>query len=104
MRKKQPRVIGSGAGSDKVYVDISAWIAFFSAHDQNHAEADRFMREALSHSVLLITKNLVLAEVHRLILHRAGVAPAALVFARIGSSASTTILFASEVHHASALE
>ncbi len=104
MREKSSRITGSGAGKNKVYVDTSAWIAFFSARDQNHIEAERLIREAVAHGALLITTNLVLAEVHRLILHRAGVAPAAMALDRIGSSLSTSILFASEAHHASALE
>ena len=103
MRKKQLRVTGSGAGRDRVYVDTSAWIAFFSARDQNHAEAERLFREAVSRKVLLTTTNLVLAEVHRLVLHRAGVAAAALALHRIRTSTLASILFASEAHHSAAI-
>ncbi len=100
LRKKQLRPIESGAGRDRVYVDTSAWIAFFSAHNQNHAEAKRLFREAVSRNVLLTTTNLVLAEVHRLILHRVGVAAAALALERIVSSTKTSVVFASAEHHA----
>ncbi len=84
-------------------MDTSAWIAFFSARDQNHAEAERLFREAVSRKVFLTTTNLVLAEVHRLILHRVGVAAAAFALDRIGSSASVSIVFASDVDHSDAL-
>jgi len=103
LRKRQIRVTGSGAGRDKVYVDTSAWIAFFSARDQNHVEAERLFREAVSRNVLLTTTNLVLAEVHRLILHRVGVAAASLALDRIGSSGFTSIVFALGVHHTAAI-
>ena len=103
MRKKRLRPIESGAGRDSVYVDTSAWIAFFSARDQNHAEAERLFREAVVQNVLLTTTNLVLAEVHRLILHRVGVTAAALALERIVSSAKTSVVFASSTHHAAAM-
>ncbi len=103
MRKRQHRVLGGAVGEDKVYVDTRAWIAFFSARDQNHVEAERLFREAVSRDVLLTTTNLVLAEVHRLILHRAGVAAAALALDRIGSSAHVSVVFASNAHHSAAI-
>jgi predicted nucleic acid-binding protein len=104
LRKKQLRTIGSGgAGQHRIYVDTSAWIAFFSARDQNHAEAERLFRQAASRNVLLTTTNLVLAEVYRLILHRVGAAAAALALDRIESSARTAIAFASEAHHTVAM-
>jgi predicted nucleic acid-binding protein len=86
-----------------VYVDTSAWIAFFSARDQNHAEAARMFREAVARNVPLTTTNLVIAEVHRLILHRVGVIAAALALDRIVSSAGTSVVFASSAHHAAAM-
>ena len=51
----------------------------------------------------MTTTNLVLAEVHRLILHRAGVAAAARALDRIGSSACASIVFASGANHTAAL-
>ena len=103
MRKKQLRPIGGGPGGDRVYVDTSAWIAFFSSRDQNHANAERLFREAVSRNALLTTTNLVLAEVHRLILHRVGMAAAALALQRIVSSSRTSVVFASGAHHAAAM-
>ena len=102
MRKSEVGSTGSSAGRDSVYVDTSAWIAFFSARDQNHAEAERLFQAAVSRKVSLVTTNLVLAEVHRLILHRVGAAAAGFALDRIESSALVTIVFASSAHHAAA--
>ncbi len=102
MRTRQRRPIGSAVARGSVYVDTSGWIALFSARDQNHAEADRLFREAIARNVPLITANLVLAEVHRLILHRVGAEGAALALDRIESSARVSIVFASAAHHAAA--
>ena len=70
--------------SAKLFVDSGAWIALFSARDQHHAEADALVREAIAQKVPLVTTNLVLAEVHRLLLFRAGARPA--MAARHGGS------------------
>ena len=103
MPKKPLRPIQSDAGRNRVYIDTSAWIAFFSARDQNYGQAERLFREAAARKVLLTTTNLVLAEVHHLILHRVGVAAAALALDRIQSSARTSIVFASDAHHKAAM-
>jgi predicted nucleic acid-binding protein len=103
LRRKQVRPIGGGAAGNRVYVDTSAWIAFFSARNQNHAEAERLFREAAARNVLLTTTNLVLAEVHRLILYRVGAAAATLALGRIESSTRTSVVFASEAHHSAAM-
>jgi predicted nucleic acid-binding protein len=100
LRKKRRQNIGSGAGRHSAFVDTSTWIAFFSARDQNHFAAERLIRAAAAQKALLITTNLVLAEVHRLILHRVGPVAAALALERIESSAQVAIVFASGTHHA----
>jgi predicted nucleic acid-binding protein len=51
----------------------------------------------------LTTTNLVLAEVHRLILHRVGAAAAVTALDCIGSSGFASIVFASGVHHSAAV-
>jgi predicted nucleic acid-binding protein len=99
LRKRQLQPTESRAGRDSVYVDTSAWIAFFSARDQNHAEAERLFREAVVRNIPLTTTNLVLAEIHRLILHRVGVIAAARALDRIESSARVSIVFATGAHH-----
>jgi predicted nucleic acid-binding protein len=50
-----------------------------------------------------VTTNLVIAEVHRLTLHRAGVQPALKALDRMGASASVSIQFATTDDHAAAL-
>jgi predicted nucleic acid-binding protein len=51
-------------------------------------------REAIRHKVPLLTSNLVLAEVHRLLLFRAGIRPAAAALERVDASPSVTVKFA----------
>ena len=77
----------------KLFVDSAAWLAFFSARDGRHADADRLMRDALGLKIHLVTTNLVLAEVHRLLLHRAGIRPAAAAIERIDMSKGVTVLY-----------
>jgi predicted nucleic acid-binding protein len=74
-----------------------------SRRDQYYAEADRLFRKALEQRILLVTTNLVVAEVHRLTLHRAGVQPAFKALDRMGASASVSIQFATAEDHAAAL-
>lgn len=85
-------------------MDTSAWIALFSRRDQHHREADRAFRAAVSGNVTLLTTNLVVAEVHRLLLFRAGPEAAAAALARIDGSGRVVIGFAESAHHAAARE
>lgn len=82
-----------------VFVDSGAWIAFFSARDGHHPEAERRLRRAAADRILLITSNLVLAEVHRLLLFRAGPPAARRALDVIESSALLRIVFATKDHH-----
>jgi predicted nucleic acid-binding protein len=83
-------------------VDSSAWIALFSARDQHHAAADRMFRIILKTSRRLFTSNLVLAEIHRLLLFRAGIRAAIAALERIEASHRIQIEFAGVDHHQSA--
>jgi predicted nucleic acid-binding protein len=85
-----------------VLVDSGGWIALLSARDQHHAEADTLFRRAVRDRVPLVTTNLVLAEVHRFILFRVGIRAAAVALARIESSPSVRIEFATKSHHQTA--
>jgi predicted nucleic acid-binding protein len=85
-----------------VLVDSGGWIALLSARDQHHDEADALFRRAVRERQPLITTNLVLAEVHRLLLFRAGIRAAATALARIEASAHVRIVFATAAHHAAA--
>jgi predicted nucleic acid-binding protein len=91
-----------GAAGDRVFVDTSAWIALFSRRDQHHRDADSSFRAALARRVSLLTTNLVLAEVHRLLLFRAGPAAAAAALEHIDRSGPVAIGFADATHHAAA--
>ena len=86
----------------RLFVDSGAWIALRSRRDQHHAEADRLFREALRRRIPLATTDLVLAELHRLTLFRAGVLPALRALDRIDQSPSVTVHFAGAEHHAAA--
>lgn len=85
-----------------VLVDSGAWIGFFSRRDEHHAEADRLVRRALQRKVPLLTTSLIVAEVHRLILHRVGVRAAAAVLDRIDGSPAVEIVFPDGAHHEAA--
>jgi predicted nucleic acid-binding protein len=50
----------------------------------------------------LLTTNLVLAEIHRLLLHRAGVKAAAATLEKIESSPLVEIIYADAINHQSA--
>ena len=59
-------------------------------------------REASTRRVILFTTNLVVAEVHRLLLYRAGIQPAARAIDHIATSALVRLEFATLDHHRSA--
>lgn len=59
-------------------------------------------RDAVSRRLALVTTNLVLAEVHRLTLFRAGLAPALRALERIDASPSVDVHFATADDHAAA--
>jgi predicted nucleic acid-binding protein len=88
-----------GSAPESLFVDSGAWLAFFSARDRRHADADGLFREAIRHEVRLLTSNLVLAEVHRLLLFRAGIRPAAAALERIDASPGVTVKFADIAVH-----
>src|SRR5437764_1177612 len=93
-----------GADPARLFVDSGAWLAFFSARDGLHAQADRLIRLAFARKIPLLTSNLVLAEVHRLLLYRAGIRPAAAALERIDASAGVNVVFADHSIHRSARE
>jgi predicted nucleic acid-binding protein len=70
----------------RAFVDSGGWIALVSAHDGHHAAADAIFREAARAKTSLVTTNLVLAEVHRFVLFRAGIRAASATLERIASS------------------
>jgi predicted nucleic acid-binding protein len=73
------------------------------ATDGFHAEADRAFRHAITARIPLVTTNLVVAEVHRLVLLRAGVRAASVLLERLEASPLTRIVFAGPEEHRAAL-
>ncbi|MFZ5469368.1 MAG: type II toxin-antitoxin system VapC family toxin [Myxococcota bacterium] len=88
----------------RLFVDSGVWLAFFSARDNVHSEADRLLRAAILRKIPLLTTNLVLAEVHRLLLFRAGIKPAAAALERIDASPSVLVKYADPQIHREAQE
>jgi len=95
-------VAGRRSGAS-VLVDSGAWIALLSARDHHHVEAEALFLRAARESVPLLTTTLILAEVHRFVLFRAGIRAASLALGHIESSALVRIEFATEAHHRAAL-
>jgi predicted nucleic acid-binding protein len=85
-----------------VFVDSGGWLAFFSARDQNHAAAVALFGRATAAPVRLVTTTLVLAEVHRLVLHRVGIPAAAMVLDALDGSGHLEIVFPTRDHHRAA--
>ena len=82
-----------------MFVDSGAWLAFFSASDGRHDTADALFRRAASQRVALLTTNLVLAEVHRLLLFRAGPRAAAVALRHVDESKLVTVIFPDRILH-----
>ena len=82
-----------------VFVDTSGWIAFFSRDDRNHVQADQLIARAIASRKQLLTSNLVLAEVHRLLLFRAGIRAAATALDKIATSPSVDLVLATRELH-----
>jgi predicted nucleic acid-binding protein len=99
---KPGRRIARAAVPARLFVDSGAWIALRSRRDQHHGEADRLFRNAFARRIPLLTSNLVMAETHRLTLHRAGVQPGLRALDRIDASQRVTIHFATSDDHARA--
>ncbi len=91
-------------GAAGVFVDSGAWIALFSASDGQHRAADAMFRAVRKRGIDLLTTNLVVAEVQRLLLFRAGIRPALRALELIDSSNGVRVEFATAGHHLRALD
>lgn len=98
-RPAKPAILQASA----VFVDSSAFIALFSADDSNHQRADHLFRTLLAERRPLVTSSLVVAEVHRLLLFRAGIAAARAAIGRIDAAATLRLQFPAHRHHEAAL-
>jgi uncharacterized protein len=102
MLPKTNRAIGKTGNAHSIFIDSSAWIALFSRRDQHHEEADRAFRAMVVSKRRILTTNLVLAEIHRLLLYRAGIQAAAAALEKIESSPLVEIAFADASNHQAA--
>ena len=100
MPSRPPRTAPVAAA--KLFVDSGAWIALRSRRDQYHVAADRAFRAAIDRAIPLVTTNLVIAELHRLTLFRAGYEPALRALTRIDASSSLRVHFATSADHQAA--
>jgi predicted nucleic acid-binding protein len=89
----------AGADPALLFVDSGGWIALRSRRDQYHADADHLFREAVARRITLLTTNLVIAEIHRLLLFRTGLQPARRTLQQIDASKRVTIYFPSVEDH-----
>lgn len=102
MRRAPGRGARPAGDPRRAFVDSSAWLAFFSARDDNHAAAVALFRRAIEGQAALVTSSLVVAEVHRLVLHRVGIRAAAAVLGSIDGSAHLRLVFPEITHHRAA--
>jgi predicted nucleic acid-binding protein len=102
LRKRPARRAGRTAEDRRVFVDSSAWLAYFSARDDNHTTAAALFQRAIGRRVSLVTTILVVAEVHRLVLHRVGIKAAAAVLEAIDGSTHVRLVFPAAAHHEAA--
>jgi predicted nucleic acid-binding protein len=103
LRNHGHRRTGLVAAPKKLFVDSGGWIALRSRRDQHHAEADGAFRAAIERRIPLLTTNLIIAEAHRLTLHRAGLDAARKALDRIAASGSVIVHFATAEDHVAAL-
>jgi uncharacterized protein len=102
LRRDPGRGVRPAGDHRRVFVDSSAWLAFFSARDDNHGAAVALFQRVVQRHAALVTSSLVLAEVHRLVLHRVGIRAAATVLGAIDGSAHLRLVFPDVAHHRAA--
>jgi uncharacterized protein len=96
------RFIGKTASAHSIFIDTSAWIALFSRRDQHHEEADRAFNAIVASKKRILTTNLIIAEIHRLLLQRAGIQAAAAALQKIETSSLVDVTFPDHSSHQSA--
>lgn len=100
---RRVRRAATAAAPRRVFIDSGGWIALFSARDAHHPEADRLFGEAAAKGIELLTTSLVVAEVHRFLLFRAGTEPALRAIEKMEASKLLRIIFADAAEHRFAL-
>ncbi len=84
-------------------VDASAWLALVSLNDGRHAQTEHAFVQLRTRKLPLLTTNLVLAEVQRLLLFRAGTHAARRFLALVSSAPLLTLCFPGDREHVRAL-
>jgi predicted nucleic acid-binding protein len=102
LRRHPARRMPAGGEHHRLFVDSSAWLAFFSTRDANHGAAVTLFQEAIQRHASMITSSLVVAEVHRLVLHRVGIRAGAAVLDALDGSAHLRLVFPERSHHGAA--
>jgi uncharacterized protein len=102
LRRHPARRVRPAGDHQRLFVDSSAWLAFFSRRDGKHAAAVTLFQRAIQRQAALITSSLVLAEVHRLVLHRVGIRAAAAVLGSMDASNHLRLVFPDSAHHQAA--
>ena len=87
-----------------VLVDSGGWIAQISRRDQHHAKAAALFRHAVEERMPLVTTNLIIAEVHRQLLHRTGIRAAGRALELMEASRLLSLEFVTAEHHLKARE
>ena len=82
-----------------ILVDSGGWIAQISRRDQYHRQAAALFRRAVEERMPLVTTNLVVAEVHRQLLHRAGILAARRALELIEAGRLLSLEFVTVGHH-----
>jgi len=85
-----------------VFVDTGAWIALFSRHDSHHEEAEALFAAAVADQIPVLTTNLVVAEMQRLLLFRVGVEAAARAISVLERSEILSLHFPARAEHVAA--
>ena len=98
---RRPAVHPPSVPPGRVFVDSGAFIGLFSADDQHHDDADALFRACIRHKTILVTSQLVIAEVHRFLLFNAGIDAAAVALDKISASPALTIEYTTAEHHRS---
>jgi predicted nucleic acid-binding protein len=96
-------VPGSGASVAELFVDTSAWYPAIVASHPDHAAVAAALHDAVRAGARLVTTNLVVAETHALLLHRAG-RQVALTFARTVLEPPTVLVWSTVELERRALE
>jgi len=101
-QRRRHDTAGRGERAARLFVDSSAWLAFVSRSDGRHADAARIFDRVRGDATPLLTTTLVLAEVHRLILHRAGVRPATAFLRHLDATPAVELVCPDRAAHEAA--